>query len=99
MKLLALTALLLTATARFVPRDEYKRFSDICYDVNVTNTNTVDDAVWTLEGNCGVLDERKKDTLGLDACVGNQNGGLVWRKEFVDPPWCSGYANGADTRL
>lgn len=85
MKLLALAPILLTAEARLVARKEWPRFGEICDDVNITNTNREDNRAWKLEGICGTRSERKKHTLDLDVCVGNEDGALVWRKEFVAP--------------
>ena len=76
MKLLALAILTLAGV-------EARRFGEICWQVNVTNTGTMDDRVWTLEGICGKYKHKKRETLDLDQCVGNENGALVWRKEYV----------------
>lgn len=91
MKLLMLAALLLAgAESHSSPREEpsWRRFGGICRDINVTNSDTEDHPVWTVEGNCGKYRERRRVTYDLDACVGNEDGGLVWRKGFVFPLAC-----------
>ncbi|MBE3043938.1 hypothetical protein IMZ48_15465 [Candidatus Bathyarchaeota archaeon] len=88
MKLLALLAPLLAAAAPSLkPRGDESYFGNSCNKNIAINTNTPEDPVWALESYCKKgMAEPKKYTLALDTCIGNHDGGLVWRNEFVPPP-------------
>lgn len=65
---------------------EWRPFGSICWEVRVYNAGTEEDRSFVLEGLCGRYREKKRMSLPLDDCVGNEDGALVWRKGFVSLP-------------
>lgn len=88
MKLLTLAAPFLAgAESRLLPRDDddssWRPFGEMCWYASVSDQSGNDKRSYTLEGYCGKYLHKEIIKLELDPCVGNEDGRLVWRKEYV----------------